>query len=76
MKNDAFELPESLYEFAQITDFPKVIESLSDLAEKEDWTYQYSPDTDKTGYPILANMHIGLTQPNTKSCAEVRNIGH
>ena len=22
------------------------------------------------------NMHIGLTQPNTKSCAEVRNIGH
>lgn len=55
MKNDAFELPESLYEFAQITDFPKVIESLSDLAEKEDWTYQYSPDTDKTGYPILAN---------------------
>ena len=21
-------------------------------------------------------MHIGLTQPNTKSCAEVRNIGH
>ena len=55
MKNDAFELPESLYEFAQITDFPKVIENLSDLAEKEDWTYQYSPDTDKTGYPILAN---------------------
>lgn len=47
MKNDAFELPESLYEFAQITDFPKVIESLSDLAEKEDWTYQYSPDTDQ-----------------------------
>ena len=40
MKNDAFELPESLYEFAQITDFPKVIESLSDLAEKEDWTYR------------------------------------
>ena len=21
-------------------------------------------------------MHIGLTQQNTKSCAEVRNIGH
>ena len=52
MKNDAFELPESLYEFAQITDFPKVIENLSDLAEKEDWTYQYSPDTD------LSLIHI------------------
>ena len=25
---------------------------------------------------IFFNMHIGLTQPNTKSCAEVRNIGH
>lgn len=55
MKNDAFDLPESLYEFAQIPDFPKTIESLSKLAEEEDWTYQHSPDTDRTGYPILAN---------------------
>lgn len=55
MKNDAFDLPESLYEFAQISDFPKVVENLSNLAEQEDWTYQHSADTDKTGYPILAN---------------------
>ena len=33
MKHDMYELPESLYEFAQINDFHGVIEDLAAMAE-------------------------------------------
>ena len=33
MKNDLFDLPDSLYDFAQISDFHGVIEDLANLAE-------------------------------------------
>ena len=55
MKNDVFDLPDSLYDFAQIQDFPHIIEQLSNLAENEDWDYHHSVDTGGTGHPILEN---------------------
>lgn len=55
MKNDIFDLPDSLYEFAQISDFPNVVKQLSNLAECEDWNYHHSADTSGTEYPILEN---------------------
>lgn len=55
LKNDVFDLPDSLYDFAQIPDFPDVINQLSNLAEKEDWNYHHSTDNGGTGHPILEN---------------------
>ena len=39
MKNDMYELPDTLYDFAQIPNFHTVIEDLANLAEAEDWNY-------------------------------------
>lgn len=55
VKNDAYDLPDSLYDFAQIPDFPGVISHLSNIAEKEDWTYHNTPNTYKSGLPVLEN---------------------
>lgn len=55
MKNDVFDLPDSLYDFAQIHDFPRVIEQLSILAEDEDWDYHHSTDANGSGRQILEN---------------------
>ena len=54
MKRDVFDLPESLYDFAQISDFHGVIESLANLVEDEDWNYHNTPGT-TTDFPILEN---------------------
>ena len=54
MKNDMYELPESLYEFAQIPDFHNVIGVLEGMAEPEDWTY-HSTSTPGIQFPILEN---------------------
>ena len=54
MKRDVFDLPESLYDFAQIVDFHGVIESLANLVEDEDWNYHNTPGT-TTDFPILEN---------------------
>ena len=53
MKHDKYELPESLYEFAQIGDFQGVIESLATIAEEEDWNYHHT--TSSLTLPILVN---------------------
>jgi len=53
MKNDMYELTESLYDFAQIPNFPNVIEQLKNIVEDEDWTYHHSIST--STYPILEN---------------------
>ena len=54
MKCDVFDLPESLYEFAQIADFYGVIEDLANLVEDEDWNYHNTLGT-TTDFPILEN---------------------
>ncbi|NBI16946.1 DUF3825 domain-containing protein [Neglecta sp. X4] len=54
MKRDVFDLPESLYEFAQIADFYGVIEDLANLVEDEDWNYHNTLGT-TTDFPILEN---------------------
>ena len=53
MKNDMYELPESLYEFAQISDFHGVIEDLAAMAEDEDWNYHNTASA--SNLPILEN---------------------
>ncbi len=53
MKHDMYELPESLYEFAQIYDFHGVIEDLAAMAEDEDWNYHNT--TGASNLPILEN---------------------
>lgn len=57
MKNDIFDLPEFLYDFAQIANFQNVMLQLNLLAEEEDWTYHSIPssDEDTTTLPILEN---------------------
>lgn len=54
MKNDMYELPDTLYDFAQIPNFHTVIEDLANLAEAEDWNYHNQTDP-QTDYPILEN---------------------
>lgn len=54
MKNDVYDLPESLYEFAYIPNYHTTIQSLAQLAEDEDWSYHSTPSPD-TNYPILEN---------------------
>ena len=54
MKNDMYELPDTLYDFAQIPNFHTVIEDLANLAEAEDWNY-YNQTDPQTDYPILEN---------------------
>lgn len=54
MKFDIYDLPESLYDFAQISDFHGVIEELSNLAEDEDWNYHHTHGAE-TDFPILEN---------------------
>ena len=54
MKRDVFDLPESLYEFAQIADFYGVIEDLANLVEDEDWNYHNTAGI-TTDFPILEN---------------------
>lgn len=39
MKRDIYDLPDSLYEFAQFSDFRATIEDLALLVEDEDWNY-------------------------------------
>lgn len=53
VKHDMYELPESLYEFAQIYDFHGVIEDLAAMAEDEDWNYHNT--TGASNLPILEN---------------------
>ena len=55
MKNDIYDLPDSLYEFAQIPNFPSVIEQLGTMAEKEDWTYHSVSSSSDTRLPVLEN---------------------
>lgn len=38
-----YDLPDSLYEIAQIQDFHNVIAQLNMMAEQEDWTYHSTP---------------------------------
>lgn len=54
MKNDMYDLPESLYSFAYIPNFHAVVAGLANMVELEDWNYhnQVDPQTD---YPILEN---------------------
>lgn len=54
MKHDIFDLPESLYDFAQIADFHGVIEDLANLVEDEDWNYHNTPEV-TNDFPILEN---------------------
>lgn len=54
MKRDMYDLPDTLYEFAQIPDFYSTIEELAALIEDEDWNYHNNPDPE-SNYPILAN---------------------
>jgi len=49
VKNDKYDLPDSLYDFAQISDYPKVIARLSSIVETEDWVFQ------KTRFPAPYN---------------------
>lgn len=52
MKRDFYDLPESLYDFAQIPKYRNIIKALAKIAEPEDWTYHNMPST---GFPILDN---------------------
>lgn len=54
MKNDLYELPDTLYDFAQFPDFYNDIQDLSNLAEAEDWSYHTTPSPG-TNLPILVN---------------------
>lgn len=54
MKRDMYDLPETLYDFAQIPDYYATIENLAALVEDEDWNYHNTPST-QTNYPILEN---------------------
>lgn len=54
MKNDIYDLPESLYDFAQIPNFRSTIEELANLAEYEDWNYHVKKKAE-SNYPILEN---------------------
>ena len=53
MKNDIYDLCESLYEFAQIPNYSDVIENLKNLVEDEDWSYHHTHS--QSSYPILEN---------------------
>lgn len=53
MKNDMYELTDSLYDFAQIPNFSNVIETLKNIVEDEDWTYHHTSTS--SNYPILEN---------------------
>ncbi len=55
MKRDALDLPDSLYDFAQIPNYPKVIEQLSFIAEAEDWSYHGTSCAATSSFPILEN---------------------
>ena len=68
MKHDMYELPESLYEFAQINDFHGVIEDLAAMAEDEDWNYHNT--TSASNLPILENYIRNLYSAvkREKSC--------
>ena len=52
MKKDMYDLPDTLYDFAQIPDFHNVIAQLKLLAEEEDWTYHATPSPG-IAFPIL-----------------------
>ena len=81
MKHDMYELPESLYEFAQINDFHGVIEDLAAMAEDEDWNYHNTTST--SNLPILENYirntYIRLSREkkvaySTRVCRLVNSI--
>lgn len=54
MKNDMYELPDNMYNFAQFSNYHSAMYTLESLAEQEDWNYKNikAPDTDR---PILEN---------------------
>lgn len=54
MKNDMYELPDNMYDFAQFSDYHGAMHDLALLAENEDWNYKKATclDTDR---PILEN---------------------
>lgn len=54
MKRDIYDLPESLYDFAQIPDYRGTIEELANLVEAEDWNYHLQKEI-YSDYPILEN---------------------
>lgn len=54
MKNDLYDLPDSLYDFAQIPDYHNVIQQLGGMVEVEDWSY-HSTASPGTSLPILEN---------------------
>lgn len=54
MKNGKTDFPELFFDWAYIPSFQRVIQDLSNLAEREDWQYQKNPST-SSAYPILEN---------------------
>ena len=76
MKYDMYELPESLYEFAQISDFHGVIEDLAAMAEDEDWNYHNTTST--SDLPILENYirktYIRLSREKKLHILRTRNF--
>lgn len=54
MKNDMYDLPDSMYDFAQFSDYHATMHNLESLAEQEDWNYKKIACPD-TNIPILEN---------------------
>lgn len=76
MKNDILDLPESLYEFAQISNFHSVIEDLAKLAEDEDW--KYHNQSSGSNLPILENYirntYIRLSREKKFPIQQIQNF--
>ena len=70
MKHDMYELPESLYEFAQINDFHGVIEDLAAMAEDEDW--KYHKYIELANIRELHSQHLYSVVKREKSCVFYR----
>ena len=73
MKCDVFDLPESLYEFAQIADFYGVIEDLANLVEDEDWNYHNTLGT-TTDFPILEHTFDWLARKKSHILAILGSV--
>lgn len=56
MKNDIYELPENIFNFAQFYNYSNVISQLKNLAEDEDWDYNNTKSNAQ--FPILNNYFI------------------
>ncbi|MBR6258991.1 MAG: DUF3825 domain-containing protein [Oscillospiraceae bacterium] len=54
MKRDMYDLPDTLYDFAQFQDYRLTIKELASLVEDEDWKY-HNTQSAASDYPILEN---------------------